>query len=167
MKYRWLTNVMNCLFTDPTTIITQALQLIIVELKVWCKLQSEIYKWFGRCTANLYWVIDLLFDITLNLPEATRCMYMADITRCYKSIPLIGADNLLEALKFVIQLAFEQHHTHYCKEKVIWVHIKEAIGKVDLARWGSKCLGTSFWIPLSQEWLLTFQHWLIPVVTHV
>lgn len=37
-KYQWLMNVAYYLFTGPTTIITLALQLIISEVKVWCKL---------------------------------------------------------------------------------------------------------------------------------
>lgn len=80
-KYCWLTNAVNCLFFRPAIINTQALHLIIDELKVWCQLQSETYKWFGKTAANLYWVIDSLFDFTLNLPEVIHSLYMADITQ--------------------------------------------------------------------------------------
>lgn len=82
LKYRWLTNAANCLFSRPTTIITQALLVIIADLQAWCKQQSEIYKRFGKSDANLYWVINSMFEFMLNLPRAIHSVYMTDITRC-------------------------------------------------------------------------------------
>lgn len=86
---------------------------------------------------------------------------MADITQCYESIPLSGVDNLLDALQFLIKLAFNQHHRNHRKEQVIWVHINTSTGKVYSTKWSAKCPCTSYWIPLSMEWLLTLQQWLI------
>lgn len=134
MKYYWLTNTINCLFLGFAIIITFSMQLIIIELKIWCKLCSEMYCRFGRATANLFWVINLLFEFTLNLPEAIHGIYMADITWSYKSIPLSGLKNLPNALHFVISLAFQQHHDTHHKEQVIWVHINVGTRKVDSAK---------------------------------
>lgn len=120
-----------------------------------------MYQRFGKSNANLYWVIDSLFDFTLNLSEAIYSIYMADITHCYESILLTRADNLHKALNFIINLTYRQHHTRHRKEQVIWVHIKEATGKADSAKWSTNFLGTSCWIPLSQERLITLQQWLI------
>lgn len=160
-KYRWLTNAANCIFLGPTIIITQTLHLIDMELKTWCSLQSDTYKRFSKVEANLFWVIDSVFDFTLNLPSTLHSMYMADITHCYKSIPLTGEDNLLDTLKFIIKLAFQQQFVGRHKEQTIWVHIKESLGKVDSARWSTNCPGKSCWFPLSQGCLIELQHWLI------
>lgn len=110
IKYKWLKNVANYVFLGPTTIITQTLLLVVVELKAWCKVCSETYKRFGKVLANIY-CIDSLFDFMLNLPPTIYCVYMADITRCYVSIPLSSIDNLSDALQFVIKLTFQQHHS--------------------------------------------------------
>lgn len=93
-----------------------------------------MYKWFGNHVANLYWVINSLLDFTLNLPDKIHSLYMADITHYYESITLTGVDNLLDALQFLIKLAFNQHHLNHCKEQVIWVHINIATSKANLAK---------------------------------
>lgn len=54
-KYRWLTNAANCVFLAPTTIITQALHLVINELKEWCGICNVTYKRFGKVTTNTYY----------------------------------------------------------------------------------------------------------------
>lgn len=79
-KYRWLTNAANYVFLAPTTIITHAMHLVIIELKEWCKLHSEMYERFSKVIANIYWVINSLFDFTLNLPTTIHNVCMADIT---------------------------------------------------------------------------------------
>lgn len=160
-KYRWLTNAADCIFSGPATILTKALQLIIVELKQWCRQCCDTYKRFSNVSANSFWMIDSLYDFTLNLPNAIHSVYMADITCCYESIPLIGTDNLPDALKFIIKLAFQQYHSGRRQEHAIWVHIKPSTGKADSAKWSTTCPGTSCWIPLSQERLNTLQQWLI------
>lgn len=161
LKYRWLTNATNCVFLGPATIIIQALHLVVIELKAWYNLWIGTYKRFGKVVANIYWVINLLFDFTLNLPPAIHSIYMADITRCYESIPLSSVDNLPDALQFVIRLAFQQHHFDHRKEQAIWVHINSITSKVDSAKWSLSRLGSSCWIPLSQQRLLSLQWWLI------
>lgn len=150
-KYQWLTNAANCLFLEPAMIITHALHLVITELKVWCKHQRDMYKRFGNKASNLYWVIDSLSNFTLNLLEVIHSVYMADITRCYEIIPLTRGDNLLDALQFLVKMAFHQHHSKLHKEQVIWVHIHATIGKANSTKWSLHCPGSSCWISLSQE----------------
>lgn len=68
------------------------------------------YKRFGKVNTTLYWIIDSVFDFVLNLPKQIFSLYVADITQCYKTIPLTGTDNLPDALAFLIKLAFQHHH---------------------------------------------------------
>lgn len=126
-------NATNRLFSGIASIITQLLLVIIFELKVWCKLRMTTYKKISKVETTLYWVIDSLFEFTLNLANSIHNMYIADITRCYESIPLTSADNLHEALAFLIKLAFQQHHVNHEIEHVIWAHINITLGKSNTA----------------------------------
>jgi hypothetical protein len=47
-------------------------------------------------------------DAILNFPEKIHDIFVADITRCYESIPLQGSDNFIQAVTFIINLAFKQ-----------------------------------------------------------
>lgn len=132
MKYRWLTNVASCVFLGLTTIITQALHLVVVELKTWCKLCSETYKRFDKVPPNIYWIIESLFDFMLNLPPWIYCIYMVGITRCYKIIPLLEQTTSQRLFNSLSNLHFSNTIDH--KKQSIWVHINATTGKVDLAK---------------------------------
>lgn len=149
LRYRWLTNAANCIFSGLASIITQLLQLVIIEIKAWCRLRMHTYKQFDRVDSCIYWVIDSLFDFTLNLPEQIFSLYITDITRCYESIPLTGNDNLPDALNFLICMVFQHHHISKRTERVMWVHINTMTGKADIAKWSTNCSGNSCWLPFS------------------
>lgn len=161
LRYHWITNAQNCIFSSIASIITHVLQLIIMEIKAGCQLRMHTYKQFSKVESCLYQVIDSLFDLTLNLPDQIFCLYIVDITCYYETIPLIGNDNFAEALNFFIKLAFRQHHTSKAVENVIWIHINTTMGKVDVAKWSNKCPSSSCWIPFSQDRFNNIQCWLI------
>jgi hypothetical protein len=43
-------------------------------------------------------------DYTLNIPPKIHNIYVADITRCFESIPVIGHEALYEAMEFITSL---------------------------------------------------------------
>jgi hypothetical protein len=50
--------------------------------------------------------VDSVIDATLNFPKAMNDIFVVDITHYYKSIPLHGEHNLLDAVTYIINTAF-------------------------------------------------------------
>lgn len=74
---------------------------ILEEVKEWAYTRVEGYKQFLKTNTSLYWIIDFINDFTLNVPPMIHNIYVADITRCFESIPVIGRDTLFEAMEFI------------------------------------------------------------------
>ena len=66
------------------------------------------YKNFLKVDTSMFWLIDSAVDATLNFLDQIFDIFVADITRCYESIPLQGEDNLLDAIQFIVNKAFRQ-----------------------------------------------------------
>jgi hypothetical protein len=78
-------------------------------------------------------------DATLNFPEKIHDIFVADITRCYKSIPLQGSDNLFQVVTFIINLAFKQASAQHRRATTqMWVCIASA-GLPAAAKWATSC----------------------------
>jgi hypothetical protein len=83
--------------------------------------------------------MDSFMDATLNFPEKIHDIFVADITRCYESIPLQGSDNLIHAVIFIINLAFKQASTQHPRVRIqIWVRIAST-GIPVAAKWATSC----------------------------
>ena len=107
-KYRSLTNAFQTMFFDIALLLTITSKLMIESFKAWAQTKEDNYKKFLKVHTNIYWIIDLIIDIALNLPMEIHDIYVANICRCYESIPLQDPDNLHEAILFVIACAFKQ-----------------------------------------------------------
>lgn len=104
-KYRWITRAAKCTFSGVANMITQTLKLILVELRIWCGVQAlSMFNLHQKKT--FCWVIESLYEFIINLLEHMHVIYIADITQCYEKIPLMGLDNLHEALEFILQKGF-------------------------------------------------------------
>lgn len=146
LKYRWITNAAICLFSRPTSIIKQLLTCISLELKDWAhKQQQHLHKFFNVGT-SFFWVIDSMFEFTLNLPEFIHSLFVADITRCYETIPLSGNDSLPSSIQHVAKLAYSHHNSKLNRPEAIWVHINLTTGVADRAKWSRRPPGSSYWI---------------------
>ena len=106
-KYRWLTNAFQTVFSNIASLLTMTSKLILEAFKAWALFKAIGYKRFFRVQTRLYWIIDSVIDTTLNLPSEIHDIYVADICRCYESIPLHGPDNLTEAITFVSSTAYK------------------------------------------------------------
>jgi hypothetical protein len=82
--------------------------MILESIKLWAKSTERGIKNFLLVNTSLYWIIDSIMDAILNFPEKIHDIFVVDITRCYESIPLQGSDNLIQAVTFIINLAFKQ-----------------------------------------------------------
>lgn len=161
LKYRWITNAARCLFSGPTSIITQLLSYISDELKTWARAQQQHLQRFFNIQTSFFWVIDSMFEFTLNLPERVHTLFIADITHCYETIPLTGSDSLPQAIKHVTQIAYNHHNTLHRQAEVIWVHINLASGMADKAKWASRPPGLSCWLKFDVKRCMEFQQWIM------
>lgn len=107
-KYRWLTNAFQTIFTQIAKLITVASMTILESFKSWARDTIEGYRNILRCNTSIFWIVDSILQVTLNMPHQITDVYVADVTRCYESIPLEGEDNLLDALKFIIRHAYRE-----------------------------------------------------------
>lgn len=106
--YRWLTNAFRTVYSSIAVLLTIATIQVLEMIKSWAKKRCESYKNFLRTHTSIFWIIDSILQFTLNLPTQITDIYVADVTRCYESIPIEGPDNLLDALRFTIDLGFRE-----------------------------------------------------------
>jgi hypothetical protein len=106
-KYRWLTNAFQTIFSNIAIILTLTSNVILESVKIWANSTEKGFKNFLQVDTSLYWIIDLIMDATLNLPDKIHDILVADIRRCYESIPLHGPNNLLLVVSFIIKIAFK------------------------------------------------------------
>jgi hypothetical protein len=110
----------------------------------------------------LYWIVDSIIDTTLNLPESLSDILVADITRCYETIPLHGPDNLLEAVSFISSIAFKHvglSHPHAITN--LWMIRVSQEGLPAIAKWATTCPRYGSWLELTLDRLILLHKWLM------
>jgi hypothetical protein len=77
-------------------------------VKSWARSTKKGYNNFLQINTSIFWIVNSIIDITLNFPESIYNDFVVDITRCYESILLQGAENLIDTITFVITIAYKQ-----------------------------------------------------------
>jgi hypothetical protein len=77
-------------------------------VKSWARSTKKGYNNFLQINISIFWIVNSIIDITLNFPESIYNDFVVDITRCYESILLQGAENLIDTITFVITIAYKQ-----------------------------------------------------------
>lgn len=106
-KYRWLTNAHNTVFSNIALLLTITSNLILESVKIWAHTKVSNYENFLQVDTSIFWLVNSIIDTTLNLPSSMHDIYVADISRCYETIPLNGSDNLFQAISFIVTIAFK------------------------------------------------------------
>ena len=118
------------------------------------------YKNFLQVDTSIYWIIDSINDFCLNLPREIHNIYVADITRCFETIPINGQDTLYEAMKFITSLGVKNFNSkHPRSEPTIWFKINKQ-GFTIRAIWASSCPTYDNWSQMSVTKFLTLHKWL-------
>lgn len=160
-KYRWITNAYQTVFSNLAILLTLTSNVILDTIKCWAQVTEKGYKNFMQVQTSLYWIIDSVMDATINLPEEIQDIFVADITRCYETIPLTGPDNLLTAVSFISKLAYKQAaRAHPRASTFMWVRIDQA-GIPAAAKWGTSKPTTANWFPIDCTRLLQLHEWLM------
>jgi hypothetical protein len=119
------------------------------------------YHNFLQVDTSIYWIVESILQVNLNLPRAITDVYVADITRCYESIPLDGCDNLLDALCSVIRIGYQEQATSSPKNKTsLWIKLAPD-GTPTLARWATSMPKLGYWIDMPEHRLGALQDWLM------
>jgi len=84
-------------------------------------------------------MINSSVEAALNLPDKIHDIFVADITRCYKFIPLDEPDNLVDTIAHIIKIGFQHARCKYMRATPqIWIHIDNA-GQAARASWETNC----------------------------
>ena len=159
-KYRWISNAFGSIYVNIATLLTVSTMVILEEVKEWAYTRVEGYKNFLKANTSLYWIIDSINDFTLNVPPMIHNIYVADITRCFESIPVIGRDTLFEAIEFITSLGVSNMKRKFPNsEQCLWVKINDK-GITIKAVWASSIPKHGNWVQLPITKFLTLHKWL-------
>ena len=157
-KYRWLTNAHNTIFSSIASLLTITSNVILESVKTWAYSKVINYKHFLQVDMSLFWIVNSIIDTTLNLPTSIHDVFVADITRCYETIPLTGSDNLFQAISFIVSIAFKQAASLYPRAHTnMWVCLAPD-GSPACAKWATRKPGYGSWIELPMARLLNLHH---------
>lgn len=88
-------------------------------------------------------------------------MYVADITKCFESIPLSGPDNLLDAVRFVLKTGYREASSVHSKSiNKLWIKIEQD-SSPSSARWDTTQPRYGCWIEMPLERILVLHSWLM------
>ena len=160
-KYRWITNAFQTCYSGIAHLITICNMLILESIKEWAAQTTRGYKNFLQADTSLFWIVNSAIDVTLNMPEKLSDIFVADITRCYESIPLEGEDNLQDALAHLIKLGYAQQKKYHPRSiPKIWVRIN-AEGEAARAIWSTTEPKSNTWFSIDTARLIHLNGWLI------
>ena len=112
------------MFSNIATLLTITSKVVLESFQISAQTRVVGYKNILRVDTSMYWIIDLVMDATLNLPDHILEIFVANICRCYESILLQGSNNLLEVVTFVTSIAFKQvAKSHLRSVANIWIRV--------------------------------------------
>ena len=159
-KYRWITNAFGSIFANIATLITIATMALLEEVKEWAKITTLGYKRFLKVDTSIYWIIDSINEFCINLPHNIHNIYVADITRCFETIPVNGSDTLFEAMEFITSLGVKNYkRKHPRSELNIWFK-SNTQGVTTKVVWASTCPNYGHWNYMSVTKFLELHKWL-------
>ena len=159
-KYRWISNAFGSIYVNIATLLTISTMSILEEVKEWAHTRVEGYKQFLKANTSLYWIIDSINDFTLNVPPLIHNIYVADITRCFESIPVIGHDTLFEAIEFITSLGLSNMKRKFPNsEQFLWIKTNTK-GITLKAIWASSTPKHGNWIQIPITQFLMLHKWL-------
>jgi hypothetical protein len=160
-KYRCLINAFYTVFSNIATLLTITSKVLLESVKAWALSKTQSYKSFLKVDTSIFWLVDSIIETTLNLPSEIHDIFVADICRCYETIPLQGPNNLLTAIAFLTGLAFKQAALAHPKAtSSLWVCVATD-GSPASTRWVTRCPQYGNWVEISQTRLLRLHEWLI------
>ena len=97
-------NAFGSIYVNIATLLTMSTMSLLEEIKEWANTTIKEYNNFLGLDTSLYWIFDSITNFALNTHDMINNIYVADITRCFQSIPISGNDTLYDAIEFIINL---------------------------------------------------------------
>ena len=160
-SYRWLTNAFHTVYSNIANMLTITMMRVLEFVKEWVQMKRILYARFLKVETLLFWLVNSSIEVALNLPNQVTDIFVADITRCFESIPLTGPDNLIDAVAFVIKLGYKHAKSHHPRATpLIWVRFNND-GEAVHVQWATSkpSYGESFF--LTAERLIDIHSWLM------
>lgn len=159
--YRWLTNAFRTVYSNVAHMLTIATMVVLDLVKDWAKTTEQGYRNFLRCQTSMFWLVNSSIEVALNLPQKIHDVFVADITRCYETIPVHGPDNLIEAVSSIIKIGFRQaRKKHPRSDPRVWIRVDNE-GCAARAIWASSCPSYGVWFDLTEAQLIEIHSWLM------
>ena len=159
-KYRWISNAFGTMYVNIATLLTMSTMALLDEVKEWANITVKGYRNFLGINTSMYWAIDSIMDFTLNIPDNINNIYVADITRCFESIPISGKDTLYEAMEYITHIGVSNIKRKHPKSvQLLWVKIDNK-GLTTKAIWTSTCPRNGEWFPITIQKFLQMHKWL-------
>lgn len=132
----WLTNASGTVFFDLAHLVAIASNLILESLKQWAAELILSYNRFLQIDTSVSWLLNSTMELALNISTNISNIFIADIARCYESIPPEGDDNLPGAIAHFIHIGFEQQHKYHPRfDPQIWIWTEK--GRATKASWAT------------------------------
>ena len=159
-KYRWISNAFGSLYVNLASLVTVTTMSLLEEVRQWANTTLTGYSNFLKANTSLYWVIDSINDFCLNLPHEVHNIYVADITRCFETIPVNGQDTLFEAMEFITSLGVKNFKSKHPRSELnVWFRTNPS-GVTTKAVWASTCPKYGNWSQMSVTRFLALHQWL-------
>ena len=134
---------------------------VLEQVKIWAHSLVQGYSRFLQCQTSMFWMVNSSVEVALNLPNQMHDIFVADITRCYESIPLEGPDNLPDDVVHIIRLGFAQAKIAHTRiVPLIWIQVNQE-GQVTRASWGTCCPTYGTWFSLNEPQMVDIHTWLM------
>ena len=156
----WIFNVFGTIYVNIATLFTVSTMALLDEVNEWATTTVKGYSNFFRVDTSIYWIINLITDFTLNILEIINNIYVADITRCFEFIPILGKYTLYDAMEFITQIGVSNmKQKHPNSKHLLWVRINDK-GITTKTLWASTCLRYGKWFPIPIPKILQVHKWL-------
>jgi len=160
-KYRWLTNAFNTVYSNMAHLLTIATMQVLEQLKSWAGVTLAGYSRFLRCHTSIFWMINSSVEAALNLPVYLHDIFVADVTRCYESIPLDGPDNIMDAIAHIVKIGFQHAKSkHRTAVPNIWIRT-DSSGQAVRASWETCQPSYGTWFSIDESLLIRLHQWLV------
>lgn len=119
------------------------------------------YKKILHVDASLFYLVNSVIEVVLNLPEQMSKIFIADIARCYETIPLQGKYNLADAIVHMIRIGFKHEHSkHPWSNPQIWICV-DVVGNAAHVAWNTSRPTYGNCFSLFEDMLINLHTWLM------
>lgn len=125
------------IYSNLPHLLTIATMVCPEQVKELWVTQAQGIANFMQVDTSLFWLVNSSNEVALNLLSKGYDIFVADMTRCYKSNPWNGRDNLIDVVASINRIGYKQAKIlHPRANSRIWICV-DSEGKATKASWGT------------------------------